>query len=93
MTAIQVGLWFLAGLISLYFSIGSARIWTSISTGFFLVFLSEGYLLAPWVEDPRLKGIHLIVGTIAIMVMTYGFWSTTSSAAPWRPAARKSTST
>lgn len=71
--AIQVGLWFLAGLMSLYFSIGTARIWTSISTGFFLIFLSEGYLLAPWVDDPRLKGIHLIVGTIAIMVMTYGF--------------------
>ena len=29
---VQVGLWFLAGAISLYFSIGNARIWTSIST-------------------------------------------------------------
>lgn len=70
---IQVALWFLAGAISLYFSIGSARIWTSISTGFFLIFLSEGYRVAPWVEDPRLAAIHFIVGTIAILVMTFGF--------------------
>jgi hypothetical protein len=71
--AIQVGFWFLAAVISLYFSIGNARIWTSISTGFFLIFISEGYLVAPWVIDPHLAAIHSIVGTIAIMVMTFGF--------------------
>lgn len=71
--ALQLIFWFIAGIISLYFSIGNARIWTSISTGFFLVFISEGYLVAPWIEDPRLAAIHSIVGTIAIMVLTHGF--------------------
>lgn len=70
---VQVGLWFLAGAISLYFSIGNARIWTSISTGFFLIFIAEGYLVAPWVQTPRLAAIHMIIGTIAILVMTFGF--------------------
>jgi hypothetical protein len=65
--------WLLAGIVALYFSIGSARVWTSISTGFLLVFVSEGYRLFPWVREPRLAAIHLIVGTIAILVITYGF--------------------
>lgn len=70
---VSVGTWFLAGLIALYFSLGSTRIWTAISTGFLLVFVSEGYLLYPWVRGPRLTALHLIVGTIAILVLTYGF--------------------
>ncbi len=71
--AAVVGLWLLAGAISLYFSIGNARIWTSISTGFFLIFVSEAYPLAPWIDHPRLVAIHSIIGTIAIMAMTHGF--------------------
>lgn len=70
---IQVIFWFLAGGISFYFSIGNARVWTSISTGFFLIFVSEAYMLAPWTDYPRLAAIHYIIGTIAIMVMTHGF--------------------
>jgi hypothetical protein len=70
---IQVILWFLAGGISFYFSIGNARVWTSISTGFFLIFISQAYLLAPWADYPQLAAIHYIVGTLAIMVMTHGF--------------------
>ena len=70
---VSVGTWFLAGLIALYFSLGSARIWTAISTGFLLVFVSEGYRLFPWVRGPRLTAVYLIVGTIAILVLTYGF--------------------
>ncbi len=65
--------WLIAGGVSLYFSFGNARIWTSISTGFFLIFVSQAYLLAPWVRDPRLAAIHSIVGTIAILALTHGF--------------------
>jgi len=70
---LQALLWLLAGLIAFYFSIDSARIWTSISLGFFLVFVSQAYVLAPWVQHPILQAIHVIVGTIAIMVITHGF--------------------
>lgn len=70
---IQVVLWFLAGGIALYFSIGNSRIWTSISTGFFLLLISQAYLLYPAITNSRLTAIHFIIGTIAIMVMTYGF--------------------
>ena len=70
---VQVVFWFLAGTISFYFSMGNARVWTSISTGFFLIFISQAYLLAPWADYPRLAAIHYIVGTVAIMVMTHGF--------------------
>lgn len=70
---VSVATWFLAGLIALYFSLGSARIWTAISTGFLLVFVSEGYRLYPWVSSPRLVAVHLIVGTIAILVLAHGF--------------------
>lgn len=71
--AVRVGLWFIAGLVSLYFSIGSARIWTSISTGFLLIFVSEGYLVAPWVSDPTLAALHSVIGTMAALVITHGF--------------------
>ncbi len=70
---VAIAAWFVAGVIALYFSVGSARIWTAISTGFLLVFVSESYFLFPWVRDPRLTAIHLIVGTIAVLVLTHGF--------------------
>lgn len=70
---VRVSLWFAAGLISFYFSLSSGRIWTSISTGFLLVFLSEGYLVAPWIAHPTLMALHAVAGTIAILVMTHGF--------------------
>ncbi|BDV43112.1 hypothetical protein GURASL_20350 [Geotalea uraniireducens] len=75
---IQIIIWFLAGCISFYFSIGNARVWTSISMGFFLIFLSQLYVVekaldAPWTAYTQLEAIHYIIGTIAIMVMTYGF--------------------
>lgn len=70
---VQALLWLVAGLIAFYFSIDSARIWTSISLGFFLVFVSQAYVLAPWVRHPVLEAIHVIIGTIAIMVITHGF--------------------
>lgn len=73
LAALQVGLWFLAGAVALYFSVGSARIWTSISTGFFLLFVSQAYLLAPVAGNLRLEALHAILGTISIMVLTFGF--------------------
>jgi hypothetical protein len=64
----------LAGVISFYFSIGNARVWTSISIGFFLIFISQGYHLNPLAESyPILEAYHYIVGTIAIMIISHGF--------------------
>lgn len=75
---IQIIIWFLAGCISFYFSIGNARVWTSISIGFFLIFLSQLYVVekaldAPWTAYTQVEAIHYIIGTLAIMVMTHGF--------------------
>lgn len=75
---IQIIIWFLAGCISFYFSIGNARVWTSISIGFFLIFLSQLYVIekaldAPWTAYTQVEAIHYIIGTLAIMVMTHGF--------------------
>jgi hypothetical protein len=69
----RVSLWLLAGLVSLSFSFGNARIWTSISTGFFLVFVSEAYLIAPWTQPGVVMAMHSVVGTIAALLITHGF--------------------
>lgn len=70
---IQVIFWGLAGAISFYFSIGNARVWTSISIGFFLIFLSQAYSINPWAHYQKLTAFHYIVGTVAIMTITHGF--------------------
>ena len=70
---IQVISWGLAGAISFYFSIGNARVWTSISIGFFLIFLSQAYGINPWSHFQKLTAFHYIVGTVAIMTITHGF--------------------
>ena len=71
---VQVVFWLLAGGVSFYFSIGNARVWTSISVGFFLIFLSQLYLLEPsWADYTQLQAVDYIIGTVAIMVMTHGF--------------------
>jgi len=71
---IQVLLWGFAGAMSFYFSLGNARVWTSISIGFFLVFLSQAYQLNPLAESYyKLSAFHYIIGTVAIMVITHGF--------------------
>lgn len=69
----QVIFWGLAGAISFYFSIGNARVWTSISIGFFLIFLSQAYSINPWSHYAKLTSFHYISGTVAIMVITHGF--------------------
>ena len=33
--------WVIAGGVSFYFSIGNARVWTSISVGFFLILIGD----------------------------------------------------
>lgn len=70
---IGVILWGLAGAVSFYFSIGNARIWTSISIGFFLIFLGQAYAINPWAHYYKLSAFHYIVGTVAIAVITHGF--------------------
>src|ERR1035437_3994 len=70
---VQVVFWGVAGAISFYFSIGNARVWTSISIGFFLIFLSQAYGINPWAHYQKLNAFHSIVGTVAIMTITHGF--------------------
>lgn len=70
---VQVIFWGLAGAISFYFSIGNARVWTSISIGFFLIFLSQAYGINPWGHYQKLTAFHYIVGTVAVMTITHGF--------------------
>ena len=38
---IEVLLWTVAGIVSFYFSLGNARVWTSIAVGFSLVLFAE----------------------------------------------------
>lgn len=72
-TLVQVIAWFIAGVVSFYFSIGNARVWTSISSGFFLIFISQAYTLNPWTSFGRIAAIHYIIGTISILLITHGF--------------------
>lgn len=73
LSLLQVVSWGVAGAISFYFSIGNARVWTSISIGFFLIFLSQAYGINPWSHYQKLTAFHYIVGTVAIMMITHGF--------------------
>ena len=76
-TLVQAGFWLVAGLVSFYFSIGNARVWTSISVGFFLILVGEiipqavPYL--PGSGIPQVEAMGFIVGTIAIMALSHGF--------------------
>jgi len=73
----QALFWIIAGVVSFYFSVGNARVWTSISVGFFLVLVGEvipqAVPLLPGAGIPRVDAMAHIIGTIAIMVMTHGF--------------------
>jgi len=74
---LQVLFWVVAGLVSFYFSLGNARVWTSIAVGFFLILVGEVIPRAlpflPGAGIPQVQAMGAIVGTIAIMVMTHGF--------------------
>lgn len=74
---VQLAFWLIAGLVSFYFSIGNARVWTSIAVGFGLILIGQlipqalPYL--PGLEIPQVEAMGYIVGTISILVMTHGF--------------------
>jgi hypothetical protein len=70
---VQVIFWGLAGVISFYFSVGNARVWTSISIGFFLIFIGQAYAINPFVHFYKLTAFHYIIGTVAVMLITHGF--------------------
>lgn len=76
-TIILALFWLVAGGISFYFSLGNARVWTSISVGFFLILIGEiipGALpFLPGLQDPYVLTMGHIVGTVAILVMSHGF--------------------
>ncbi len=69
--------WLIAGCVSFYFSIGNARVWTSIAVGFFLILLGEiipGALpFLPGLGNPYVLAMGHIIGTISILVMSHGF--------------------
>ena len=70
--------WLVAGGVAFYFSIGNARVWTSIAVGFFLIFFGEllpGALrnFLPYADNPYVLTMGHIIGTIAILVMSHGF--------------------
>ena len=69
--------WFIAGIVSFYFSIGNARVWTSIAVGFFLILLGEiipGALpFLPGLNNPYVLAMGHIIGTISILIMSHGF--------------------
>jgi len=76
-TIITLPLWILAGVVSFYFSLGNARVWTSIAVGFFLILVAEilptAITFLPGLEIPEVKAMTSIVGTMAILIMSHGF--------------------
>jgi len=74
---VQIVFWVIAGLVSFYFSIGNARVWTSIAVGFFLILVGEilprAIPFLPGAGVPQVEAMAHIVGTIAILVMSHGF--------------------
>lgn len=76
-STLQIVLWLIAGLVSFSFSVGNARVWTSITVGFFLILIAEvipaSIPLLPGMESPQIQALGYIFGTIAIMVITHGF--------------------
>ncbi len=76
-TIITLPLWIIAGVVSFYFSLGNARVWTSIAVGFFLILIAEilptAITILPGLEVPEIQAMTSIVGTIAILVMSHGF--------------------
>ena len=76
-TIILALFWLVAGGISFYFSLGNARVWTSIAVGFFLILIGEiipGALpFLPGLQDPYILTMGHIIGTVAILVMSHGF--------------------
>lgn len=73
-TLIQIFFWFMAAAVSFYFSLGNARLWTSVSIGFFLIFWSQAYMLNPYAQSyNKMIAIHYVIGAISILVISHGF--------------------
>ncbi len=74
---LQILFWLIAGAVSFYFSIGNARVWTSIAVGFFLILVGEvipqAISFLPGADIPQVQAMAYIVGTISILVMSHGF--------------------
>lgn len=71
---VMVFFWFVAAVISFYFSYGNARLWTSISVGFFLIFWSQAYLLNPYASSYfKVTAVHTIIGAVSILLISHGF--------------------
>jgi len=74
---VQLVLWLIAGIVSFYFSIGNARVWTSIAVGFGLILIGElvpqAIPFLPGADIPQVEAMGHIIGTIAILVMSHGF--------------------
>jgi hypothetical protein len=77
LSILQILFWVIAGAVSFYFSLGNARVWTSIAVGFFLILIGEiipqTIPFLPGIDIPQVQAMGYIVGTIAIMVMSHGF--------------------
>lgn len=77
LSILQILFWVIAGAVSFYFSLGNARVWTSIAVGFFLILVGEiipqAIPFLPGIDIPQIQALGYIVGTIAIMVMSHGF--------------------
>jgi hypothetical protein len=77
LSLVQILFWLIAGVVSFYFSLGNARVWTSIALGFFLILVGEiipqAIPFLPGIDIPQVQAMGYIVGTIAIMVMSHGF--------------------
>lgn len=74
---VLAALWLIAGSVSLYFSTGNARVWTSIAVGFFLIplgrILSGSLPLFPGLSNPYMLAMGHVIGTISILMISYGF--------------------
>lgn len=77
LSILQILLWLVAGLLSFYFSVGNARVWTSIAVGFFLIlfgeFLPHAMPFLPGAQVPQIEAMGYIIGTISILIMSHGF--------------------
>ncbi len=74
---VQLVLWLIAGIVSFYFSLGNARVWTSIAVGFGLILIGElipqAMPFLPGASSPQVEAMSYIIGTISILVMSHGF--------------------
>ncbi len=67
--------WFFATVVSFFFSLNSARIWTSISVGFFLLFICQFWQLNPWYETINiLVAIQHAAGAISVILISIGIY-------------------